>query len=81
RQLQPRQVLGSMIAALGSMPVGAGLHAAIGIAAEHLAWLELTHVDLGEEYDIGEIPSPALDAVAAHFHDEPNSPFAPLVAA
>lgn len=73
--------LGATIAALAAMPHGAPMHAAIGIAADHLAWLELTHVDLGAEYAVGHIPAPALDAVASHLHDDPNSPFAPLVAA
>lgn len=73
--------LGATLAALTAMPAGAPMHAAIGIAADHLAWLELTHVDLADDYAIAHIPDPALDAVAAHLQDEPNSPFAPLVAA
>lgn len=71
--------LGATIAALTSMPSGAPVHAAIGIAADHLAWLELTHVDLADGYAVSDIPDQALDAVAAHFHDEPSSPFAPLL--
>ncbi|WP_144721974.1 hypothetical protein [Agrococcus jejuensis] len=73
--------LGATLAALTTMAPGSPMHAAIGIATEHLAWLELTHVDLADDYAVTHIPNPALDAVAAHLHDEPNSPFAPLVAA
>ncbi|SDH59315.1 hypothetical protein [Agrococcus jejuensis] len=73
--------LGATLASLTTLAPGAPMHAALGIAADHLAWLELTHVDLADDYDVTHIPNPALDAVAAHLHDQTNSPFAPLVAA
>lgn len=55
-------------------------------ASEHLAWLELSHVDLGAGYDMHDVPDASLDAIAGHFRaalasEGPSSPFAPLMAA
>lgn len=35
-------------------------------ARDHLAWLELTHVDLGVGFEMHDIPEAALPAIAAH---------------
>ncbi|MFC7431362.1 MULTISPECIES: hypothetical protein [unclassified Agrococcus] len=53
-------------------------------ACEHLAWLELSHVDLDAGYDMHDVPDASLDAIAAHFRaarasDGASSPFAPLM--
>lgn len=59
-------------------------------ARDHLAWLELTHVDLGVGFEMHDIPEPALPAIAAHLERwttpdatatvAGNSPFALLFA-
>ena len=59
-------------------------------ALDHLAWLELSHVDLGAGYDMHDVPDASLDAIAEHFRiarstsadGDPSaaSPFAPLMA-
>lgn len=57
-------------------------------ARDHLAWLELTHVDLGVGFEMHDIPEAALPAIAAHLQrwttpgsttsTAGNSPFALL---
>lgn len=59
-------------------------------ARDHLAWLELTHVDLGVGFEMHDIPEAALPAIAAHLERwtapdatetiAGNSPFALLFA-
>lgn len=59
-------------------------------ARDHLAWLELTHVDLGVGFEMHDIPDTALPAIAAHLERwttadatatvAGNSPFALLFA-
>lgn len=57
-------------------------------ARDHVAWLELTHVDLGVGFEMHDIPESALPAIAAHLErwttsdasvtPAGNSPFALL---
>ncbi|QCR18059.1 hypothetical protein [Agrococcus sp. SGAir0287] len=59
-------------------------------ARDHLAWLELTHVDLGVGFEMHDIPEAALPAITAHLERwtapdangtvAGNSPFALLFA-
>lgn len=59
-------------------------------ARDHLAWLELTHVDLGVGFEMHDIPEASLPAIAAHLErwttpdsaagTAGNSPFALLFA-
>ncbi|MFC7430871.1 MULTISPECIES: hypothetical protein [unclassified Agrococcus] len=72
--------LGAVIASLSAHPAGAAPQASLDAAREHLAWLELSHVDLGAGRTIDAIPDAALDAVATHFQADRHSPFAALVA-
>ncbi|GAA2171219.1 hypothetical protein GCM10009846_04390 [Agrococcus versicolor] len=87
--------LGGVLGALaehasGMRPTSPAARLALAHAREHLAWLELSHVDLHVGYDMHDIPDASLDAVAAHFRDarDPSaasapagsSPFAPLIA-
>lgn len=72
--------LGAVIASLSAQSTGAVSPKTLAAAHEHLAWLELSHVDLGAERTIDAIPDASLDAVATHFQADRHSPFAALVA-
>jgi len=52
--------LGTAIAALTSLPPGSGLHAAVTVAHDHVAWLELTMRDLAIEQHVDAEPSTAV---------------------
>lgn len=94
--LASADLLAALTAALGALQEHAGSTAtarpdAVDLALEHLAWLELSHVDLDAGYAMHDVPDPSLDAIAAHFRAARDasdsgdvvsgSPFAPLIAA
>lgn len=87
--------LGGVLGALAEHASGTRTHdeaarLAAAHAVEHLAWVELSHVDLDAGYDMHDVPDASLDAIAEHFRaaraastdGDPSaaSPFAPLMA-
>ena len=102
-ELSPADLVAALTSALGGALGALQEHAgamrsasdmarrAAAHALDHLAWLELSHVDLDAGYDMHDVPDSSLDAIAEHFRiaraassdGDPSaaSPFAPLMSA